>query len=305
MKDFVKAAVCGSYKYSGLMWLQETFTRTLKGAAMSIVVFHRVSDDLPEDDLTVSTWRFDALCRMFRRRFNVVSLAEVFRMVRGREPFPARTLAITFDDGYRDNLFAARTLSRYGLPACFFITTSYVGSAKEFGWDESAQPIPKLTWDEVREMDRLGFEIGSHTHSHADLGRVPVETVRYELAESKRILENELRRRVRWFAFPFGRADCFPAERWPLVQEAGYDGAVSVFGKSIDRDTDPRMLPRYGVPACSPLTLEVELSGCLTWLRALRQRVGWQQSLATTSEGARDRQPQQPEENRLSEPAKF
>jgi len=120
-----------------------------------------------------------------------------------------------------------------------------------------------------------------------------------------RALETELRRRVCWFAFPFGRADCFPVERWPLVQEAGYDGAVSVFGKSIYPDTDPRMLPRYGVPACSPLFLEVELSGCLSWLRALRQRVRRQQGLAMTSEAVPDQKPQQPEENRLSEPAKF
>ena len=135
MNSIAKTGFCGLYKYSGLMRLQESLTRWIGGPFMSILAFHRVTDEVPEDDLTVSTARFEQMCGMLRRKFHVVRLAEVFRIFRSGEPFPARTVAITFDDGYRDNLLAAQTLARHGLPACFFLSTAYMGTREVFPWD--------------------------------------------------------------------------------------------------------------------------------------------------------------------------
>jgi peptidoglycan/xylan/chitin deacetylase (PgdA/CDA1 family) len=53
------------------------------------------------------------------------------------------SVAITFDDGYADNLFdGARLLKRYDTPATFFITTGYIGGDREFWWDEVEQLVP-------------------------------------------------------------------------------------------------------------------------------------------------------------------
>ena len=121
MNNVAKTGFCALYKYSGLMSVQESLTRWMAGPFMSILAFHRVTDEVPEDDLTVGTARFEQMCGMLKKRFHVVPLAEVFSIVRSGAPFPARMVAITFDDGYRDNLFAAQTLARHGLPACFFL----------------------------------------------------------------------------------------------------------------------------------------------------------------------------------------
>src|SRR5437868_8176781 len=259
MNSMAKTGFCGFYKYSGLMSAQESLTRWLAGPFLSILAFHRVTDQVPEDDLTVGTARFEQMCGMLKTKFRVVPLAEIFRIVRSGESFPPRTVAITFDDGYRDNLFAAETLARHGLPACFFLATAYMGTSEVFPWDRHLPALPKLTWDEVRAMDRMGFEIGSHTHTHADLGAVPLSTVRQELSESKRLLEDRLGRQVHWFAYPFGRRECFPVERLPLVQEAGYQGCVSAYGGFVYKGADDRILPRECVPAYGPLVLELRL----------------------------------------------
>jgi len=273
MRASAKTTFCALYKYSGLMSAQEAITRRAGRPFMSIIVFHRVTDEVPEDNLTVSTARFEQMCQGLKTKFHVVPLAEIFRIVRSGEPFPPRTVSITFDDGYRDNFFAAQTLSRYGLPACFFIATSYMGTRKAFAWDHELPELPKLGWDEVRAMDRMGFEIGSHTHTHADLGVVPLDVVRQELRESKCILENQLGHRVRWFAYPFGEQNSFPPDRLPLVEEAGYEGCVSAYGGFVCPGVNSRMLPRQGVPACGPLALELRLSGCLEWLFLLRSKL--------------------------------
>lgn len=277
MKQLAKTALCGLYKYSGAALLPEAVARWRGRSFAVVLLFHRVTDEIPEDGLTVSTARFRRICRMLRRAFRVVPLAEVFRLVRSGEDIPPRTAAVTFDDCYRDNLFAARTLAEFGLPACFFIPTAFVGTGNVFDWDRGLRPMPNLTWDEVREMAGLGHEIGSHTVSHADMGAVPAEQARYELAESKSVLEEKLGRPVRWFAYPFGGRSNFSEERLRLVEEVGYEGCVSAYGGFVYRGTDPRLLPREAVPYFqNVLNLELYLRGALHWLYALKRRVGLQ-----------------------------
>src|SRR5437870_793432 len=209
MKHLAKAALCALYKYSGIMRAQEALRRR---RYLSIVLFHRITDEIPPDALTVGTRWFERFCRTMRRSFNVVPLAEIVRLAHSSEPFPPRTLAITFDDCYRDNLFAARVLARYQLPACFFIPTASVGTDHMFAWDRGLKKLANLSWDDVRQMAGLGHEIGSHTVTHADLGQVSPDEARTELADSKNTLEAKLERPVRWLAYPFGGKQNFRPE---------------------------------------------------------------------------------------------
>src|SRR5262249_18707863 len=157
-----------------------------------IILFHRVTDDIPEDGLTVTTAWFRGFCRMVRKRFRCVSLGEIVRHVRSGERPPRRLVAITFDDCYRDNLFAARVLAEHGLPATFFIPPAFPGTDHVFPWDAHLPRMANLTWDEVREMASLGHDIGSHTVSHANMSELSDEDALRELTESRRALEERL-----------------------------------------------------------------------------------------------------------------
>src|SRR4051812_981439 len=106
LKDLTKTILCGLYKYSGAAPLQEAVSRCAGQQFMAILVFHRVTDQIPEDGLTVGTLHFERLCRMLHRSFNVVPIGEVFDVVRTGRRMPPRTVAVTFDDTYRDNLYA-------------------------------------------------------------------------------------------------------------------------------------------------------------------------------------------------------
>jgi peptidoglycan/xylan/chitin deacetylase (PgdA/CDA1 family) len=275
MKELAKATLCGVYKYSGAMSAQEALARVTRWPFMVILLFHRVTDAIPEDGLTVSTRRFRKVCNMLRRGFHVVPLAEVFRIARSGGQVPRRTVAITFDDCYRDNLFAARVLAEHQLPATFFVPTSFVGTDAVFEWDRKLAKMPNLSWADVREMVALGHEIGSHSVTHANFAAITAEEAWRELVDSKKTLEDQLARAVHWFAYPFGGRHNMSPDRLKLVQEAGYDGCVSGYGGFVYPHRNEAVLPRESVPSFhSVINLELHLTGCLQWVYAIKRRAG-------------------------------
>jgi peptidoglycan/xylan/chitin deacetylase (PgdA/CDA1 family) len=277
MKSFLKNSLLGLYKYTGVLRVQEVFSQWTGRCRAVILLFHRVTDEIPEDALTVSTGRFRRMCRLLRRSFRVVSLGDMYGLLGGGKALPRRAVVITFDDCYRDNLFAAQILAEHGLPACFFLPTGMVGTEHTFPWDLNPRRLPNLSWDDVRTMARLGFDFGSHTVTHANLAALSPEQARRELVESRATIEDQVGRHVRWFAYPFGGRQHFRREQLDLVEEAGYDSCLSAHGGFIHRRTDRRLLPREDVNFFrSMLHLELHLAGCLNWLHSCKRRLGLQ-----------------------------
>jgi peptidoglycan/xylan/chitin deacetylase (PgdA/CDA1 family) len=274
-KRLAKAALCGAYKYSGAAGAVETAAQWSGKRFLAILLFHRVTDQIPEDGLTVSTARFRAICHLLQRRFRVVSVSELAHLHRSRQPLPPRTVAVTFDDCYRDNLFAARVLAEHGLAASFFLPTAFLDTDHVFPWDHHLPPMPNLTWNDVREMAALGHTIGSHTVNHLDLGKVSLPDAQREIVESKQVIEDKIGAAVRWFAYPYGGVQHFRPGLASYVEEAGYEGCLSGYGGFIYADSDSRLLPREAVPYFSNvLNLELHLRGCLDFVYAAKRRLG-------------------------------
>lgn len=117
----------------GLNWLRGRFE-----ARAAILLYHRV-EALDHDPqlLAVSPEYFSGHLAYLSRHHRVVGLAD---LVKGLEENPDRVdqwLAVTFDDGYADNLWHAKPiLERYQVPATVFVASGYVGRSREFWWDE-------------------------------------------------------------------------------------------------------------------------------------------------------------------------
>jgi peptidoglycan/xylan/chitin deacetylase (PgdA/CDA1 family) len=275
MKDLTKATLLSVYKYSGAIAVQERISYWLGNDFLPILLFHRVTDEIPPDGLTVTTAWFRGLCQLLHKRFHVVSLSEAMHLLDSRQRLPRRLAAITFDDCYRDNLCAARILAEHNLPACFFIPTAFPGTDHVFPWDQELKRMPNLSWEEIREMAGLGHEIGSHTVHHANVAEISKEETRRELVLSRQTLEEKLGRPVSWFAYPFGTRAHFPRERLSLVYEAGYRGCFSGFGGFAYPEMKRQIIPRVPVPYFrSLLNLELYLTGCLGWVYALKRKIG-------------------------------
>lgn len=103
-----------------------------------------------------------------------------------------------------------------------------------------------MSSEQVRELDRAGMQIGAHTVSHPILARLDGPAARREIDDSRQFLEALIGHRVTLFAYPNGRpgSDYVP-EHARLVQELGFDAAVSTAWGTATRDTDPFQIPRF------------------------------------------------------------
>lgn len=219
----------------------------LRNAAV-VVTFHRIQEGLASDALTVDSEAFERHCRFYRRHFHVVPLRElVHRMERGLRL--DRHLAITFDDGYRDNYDNARpVLEKLSLPATFFVVTDWIGTDVVPPWDRiRGVRHPWMNWDEVRSLHQSGFEIGAHTRSHVDLGKVSPAEAREEVLGARFDLECRLGTRVESFAYPFGGRKHVTEANRDVVKSAGFRCCCSSFGGINPAGTDPFFLRRVPV----------------------------------------------------------
>ena len=213
-----------------------------------VVLFHRVDDRYASDAISCSVDKFDRFCAFFRRYFEVVPLAVLVDKVRRGEDV-SRHLAVTFDDGYRDNHeVAAPRLKRAGLPACFFIATNFIGSDRVPWWDHDAGIASEwMNWDQVRDLAAQGFELGAHTCNHVDLGQVTGNEARREIVDSGARLAAETGGRVRLFSYPYGRKEQITGDNRELVRESGYDCCLSAYGGTITHGSNAFELHRIPV----------------------------------------------------------
>jgi len=214
-----------------------------------VAVFHRVNDAAAPDGMTASSAGFRAYCAYFRENFSVVSLRGMVDKLERHEDL-RNEIAITFDDGYLDNhAVAAPILEEHGLTATFFITTACIGSTVVPWWDQGGSVShPYMEWRHVRSLRDRGFDIGSHTRTHADLGVVSGDAAREEIFGSRREIEERLEEKVDLFAFPYGFDRHMSEENRLLVKEAGYRCCCS-YGPPLSKRTDPFRLGRIPISA--------------------------------------------------------
>jgi len=255
LRGFVRASLGWMAYHSGAH-------RRVLGERAVIVLFHRVDDALEADPISCTSRAFKAYCRFFARFFSVIGVSELLERLERGEPLGGR-LVITFDDGYYDNsAVAAAALKAHGLPACFFVATGYISTTRVGPWDAANGVTSRwMTWDQVRELQADGFELGSHTDSHIDLGVATTLQTAAELRTSRARLESELGRSVVHFAYPFGRPENMTEANRQEVVGAGFRTCLSAFGGFVHTGSNPLDLPRVPVSGWyrSPYSFALDL----------------------------------------------
>jgi len=226
----------------------------LLGRAAVVVAFHRVREHRDEYDLSITQHTFEQYCEFFRRHFRVIPLSELVDKLQRGERL-GNHLAITFDDGYRDNFHnAVPVLERLSLPATFFVVSQWIGSDAVPWWDGGGARHTWMTWDQVRELRKRGFEIGSHTRTHPDLGSITGPVALNEIMGGRLEVEEQLEESINLFAYPYGGSQHMADSNRELVKAAGFRCCCSCYGGVVTNRDDPFDLhriaisPRYSSP---------------------------------------------------------
>jgi len=200
-------------------------------APIMVLFYHRVAGDRAN----AWTCSFDVFARQMawlRERFDMVSLAEAQNRIRqGSNHRPA--IAVTFDDGYFANCRRAiPLLIGANIPCTYFVATRFVFEQTPFPHDVAqGRPLRPNTPEQVRQMAAAGIEIGAHTRTHADLGRIEdVERLEDEIIGSRDELAELIERPIRYFAFPYGQHWNLQPAAFQIAHDAGFEGVCSAYG---------------------------------------------------------------------------
>ncbi len=191
-----------------------------KQYAVPILMYHSVNPVIEEERkrIIVPVDIFERQMRFLKEHhYNVVSLDSLIPLLEAKKKIPPKTVAITFDDGYKDNYtYVFPVLKKYQLPATIFIIVQEVGRSQD----------DRLNWSQIQEMQDSGLvRIGSHSIGPDPLYKMKTEVeLRRQIFDSKKILEKKLGSEVLVFSYPEGMFDQHMKE---LVREAGYKMAVA------------------------------------------------------------------------------
>lgn len=157
-------------------------------------------------------------------------------------------VAITFDDGYRSVYsVAAPVLKKYGFSAAAYVNTGMIGEDVHCASDSGLGHYPQeefLTWQEVAELDRRGWTIGSHGVDHVDLTLLPADAAARQLQDSRAEIEARLGKECRHFCYTWGNNNRMVRR---LVNEAGYLSAVAAIHGALTSASDTMALERIDV----------------------------------------------------------
>ncbi|MDZ4779153.1 MAG: polysaccharide deacetylase family protein [Planctomycetia bacterium] len=221
------------YCLGSLPWRRRAAAQWAAAARAPVMVlfYHRVADTHP-NAWTCSRRDFAHGIEWIKSHCDVVSLAEAQRRITsGVNHRPA--VAITFDDGYAENMdFALPLLVREKVPCTYFVASSFVLEQRPFPHDETlGAPLAPNTPEQLKQIADWGIEIGAHTRTHADLGSIQEEGLLYnELVGSAEDLADLLGRPIRYFAFPYGQWGNLNPRAFQLARDAGFAGVCSAYG---------------------------------------------------------------------------
>lgn len=174
--------------------------------------------------------------------YNVIPLRHLYEYVVGERPsIPENAVVITFDDGWRSTYTEAfPELKQRKFPFTVFIYPNIIGKTTN-----------ALSWSQIREMADAGVDIQSHSLSHSYLTKrrhaskgdaAYAAWLEREMSESRRILEKETGKRVRFLAYPYGDFDERVAR---AAERAGYTAALTCEFGAVEAGSDPLRMKRF------------------------------------------------------------
>lgn len=208
-----------------------------------IINYHKIS---PSYDIGITTRhpnRFESDLKILKiLQFNTITFKD---LINSKAEF-SNPIIITFDDAYETiKRYALPLMFSYGFKGIIYPVTNFIGKYNDWDVQIGKLKFKHLNWQALKEIQNMGFEIGSHTQSHELLTRMNYRQQLKELIDSKDVLENALGMEVFSISYPFGR---FNQQTIRCAVEAGYKfGVASLYFRHIEEKKGNYALKRFNI----------------------------------------------------------
>lgn len=173
--------------------------------SLNILMYHSISEGEGPTCIRPDVFRHQ-MRTLQECGYQVVRLADVAAWLQSGAELPARSIVLTFDDGFEDFATTAfPELHVRGWSATVFLPTAKVGGVAD--WDSYCSGRKLMSWDKVKVLAGHGIDFGGHGVHHADLTALTASQRRDEIAFSRQVIEENIGRPVVSFAAPFGRTN--------------------------------------------------------------------------------------------------
>jgi peptidoglycan/xylan/chitin deacetylase (PgdA/CDA1 family) len=188
----MKRLIASVANHSGLVDAYSCLRRLATWHA-AILFYHRVGYKGTLSSLSQRAGpEFESQIRYLSKAYEVLPLDKLAEYVQGRETLPRKAVAITFDDGYKDNyIYAYPILKKYGVPATIFLTTGYIDSGNLF-WFDKVTYVIQNTCLKALELGELGtYSLRSNSDRLQAISRITAR-LKELLDERKNLLVKNL-----------------------------------------------------------------------------------------------------------------
>jgi len=221
-----------------------------------ILIYHSIGSKLAHDSygISITKERFVEHMLFLKEQYEIIALNEDYK-----DKLNTKTLSITFDDGYKDNLYALEICEKYRIPFTLYITTGTIGQ-KDY-----------LSQEDIKLFAHSALcTLGTHGMTHKHLGLLDYAEQEVELTESKKILEDIIGKKVLHVSYPHGS---YNADTIFLTSKIGYNIASSShIGLNTKVNIDFKRLKRIEIIASDDLKhLERKILGYYDYL-ALKEK---------------------------------
>ena len=149
-----------------------------------------------------------------------------------RRKLSERSICITFDDALQSAYVPIVEMMERNCKCTLFVISNYP--------DDRSSKI--MTWKQIKHLDSLNVEIGSHTLSHPHLPNLSNNELRKELYDSKAKIEDVLGKQVNTIAYPYGEFDRRVID---FAREAGYTSGFTTQHIYAYDEYRPYIIPRF------------------------------------------------------------
>ena len=227
--------------FKKIIWLSLLlFTLPVKSAV--IIQYHHVDTQSPAVTSVTPDQFAEQMQYLAEHNFNVIPLSELISALKAQQPLPKKTIAITFDDGYKSTLENAHPiLKQHGFPYAVFI---------------AIKPIKQkfrnmMDWQDLNLIASEGAEIMNHSYGHEHLiRRLKGESqtqwlarIKHSIVETEALIKQHTGQDHKVLAYPYGE---YNSDITQLLKSLGYS-AVGQQSGAVGAYSDLQALARFPI----------------------------------------------------------